>query len=251
VSDHDLTELLNAWPHEPGQINVRRITGGDGRPKIQVRVELGVLQMATEDRPDGRRFDDFPSLLDLHRDRLARYIRRSGSEIGFVLTGEECRAMREEAVQYYHRYVAMFALGDFESVVRDTSRNLEVIDFCRQFAADSYDRTVLEQIRPSIISMRSRAEAEEAIAGRSPKQALAAIDRGLAQLRAVFEDANLQDAFESSNEVQLLRGMRDALVPKLPMSQRVELHDRLQAALDAENYELAAILRDELRLLGY
>ena len=43
--------------------------------------------------------------------------------------------------------------------------------------------------------------------------------------------------------------MRDALVPKLPMSQRVELQERLQAAINAENYELAAVLRDELKLL--
>ena len=43
--------------------------------------------------------------------------------------------------------------------------------------------------------------------------------------------------------------MRDALVPRLPASQRVELEERLRAAIDAENYELAAILRDELRLL--
>jgi protein-arginine kinase activator protein McsA len=44
--------------------------------------------------------------------------------------------------------------------------------------------------------------------------------------------------------------MREALVPKLPASQRVELQQRLQAALDAENYELAAILRDELRMMS-
>jgi protein-arginine kinase activator protein McsA len=49
--------------------------------------------------------------------------------------------------------------------------------------------------------------------------------------------------------VQLLRGMRDALVPKLPVSQRMELQERLRAAVDSENYELAAMLRDELRLL--
>jgi protein-arginine kinase activator protein McsA len=39
------------------------------------------------------------------------------------------------------------------------------------------------------------------------------------------------------------------LVPKLPSSQRAELQERLRAAIDSENYELAAILRDELRLL--
>ena len=43
--------------------------------------------------------------------------------------------------------------------------------------------------------------------------------------------------------------MREALVPKLPVSQRAELRARLDEALMQENYELAAILRDELRML--
>ena len=43
--------------------------------------------------------------------------------------------------------------------------------------------------------------------------------------------------------------LRDALVPQLPVSQRSELEERIRAAIDAENYELAAILRDELRIL--
>ncbi len=76
------------------------------------------------------------------------------------------------------------------------------------------------------------------------------LPRGLKEIQTLFQQAGLADSYEQSNEVELLRGMRDALVPKLPMSQRAELHERLQAALDAENYELAAILRDELRLLG-
>ena len=47
----------------------------------------------------------------------------------------------------------------------------------------------------------------------------------------------------------MLEGMRDVLQPQLPTSQRYELERRLQAAATAENYELAAILRDELRQL--
>jgi protein-arginine kinase activator protein McsA len=65
----------------------------------------------------------------------------------------------------------------------------------------------------------------------------------------VFEQSGQAAAYDEANEVQLLRGMRDALVPKLPISQRMELQERLRAAIDAENYELAAMLRDELRLL--
>jgi hypothetical protein len=55
--------------------------------------------------------------------------------------------------------------------------------------------------------------------------------------------------FESLGDVIALRTMRDTLVPQLPPAQRAELEARLRAAVLAENYELAAILRDELRLL--
>lgn len=245
----DLTAMMKSWPYEPGRINVRRLIGEDGRAKVQVRIDLGVLQMEAEGRPDGQRPGGFESLLDRHADELERYIKENGSPQGFVLSGEECRALREEAVQYYHRYVAVFALGDYAAVVRDTARNLKVFDLCNQYAADEGDQQALEQFRAYVLTMQTRARAELALAAGLPKDALAALDHGLAELRAVFEDAGLGDAYEGANEVQLLRGMRDALVPKLPTSQRVELQERLRAALDAENYELAAILRDELRML--
>ncbi len=250
MTNDDLTDLLRSWPLEPGRINARVIEGRDGRSKLQVRVDLGVLQMEMHGRPDGLRPEGEESLLEHQRRRLHEYVRQTGSEIGFVLSPEECRALREEAVQYYHRYVALFAIGDFMGVARDAARNLEVFDLCRDFASTDEDRRVLEQLRSSVIMMRTRAEAEQAISQRLPKQALSAIDRGLQEIREVFAEAGLADAYDKANEVQLLRGMRDVLVPKLPVSQRAELLERLQGALDLENYELAAILRDELRLLG-
>lgn len=274
LTDFDLTQILRTWPHEAGRINARRIEGADGRPKLQIRIDLGVLQMEIEGRPDGLRPFDFESLLDYQWDRLRRYAAESqpaedgneglaagavgagkpgrsgfGGATGFVLSQDECRALREEAVQYYHRYVGLFALCDFAGVLRDTTRNLELFDLCRDFGQTEMDRTVLEQFRPPVLMMRARSAAEMAIVSGHPKHALAALDRGLAQLRAFFDDAGRSEEFEGANEVQLLRGMRDALVPKLPSSQKVELQERLRAAIDAENYELAAILRDELRMM--
>jgi hypothetical protein len=246
----DLTRLLRAWPYEPGRINARTIIGSDGQPRLQIRLDLGVLQMEMSGRPDGQRPEGFASLLEHHLDRLARYIGQNGSSQGFVLGPEECKALREEAVQYYHRYVGLFALRDFAGVVRDTVRNLRVLDLCRDFGAAEPDRAIMEQFRPSVIMMRARAEAELAVAAGQPKGALAALDQGLEELRAAFDEAGQIEAFDSASEVQLLRGMREALVPRLPMSQRVELQERLSAALAAENYELAAILRDELRMMG-
>lgn len=249
LNTHDLSHLLRDWPYEPGRIHARTIAGDDGRSKLQIRLDLGVLQMEMTGRPDGTRPEGFESFLALQQDRLRRYQKEGGMAAGFVLSGDECRGLREEAVQFYHRYVGLFALADYAGVVRDTTRNLELFDLCRDHGPTDMDRAVLEQFRPSVVMMRTRSEAELALSTAQPKNALAALDRGLLELRELFEEAGRGDDFERANEVQLLRGMRDTLVPKLPSSQRAELQERLRAAIDAENYELAAILRDELRLL--
>ncbi len=246
----DIGAILNSWPATPGRINARLITGEDGRSKLQIRVDLGMLQMDVEGRPDGQNPNGFATLLEYQRDRLKRYREQGGVAEAFVLSADECRALREEAVQHYHRYVGLFALGEFAGVMRDAEHNLGILDLCRAFALQDQDRAMLEQFRGQVIMMRSRSEAELALRTGQPKHALAALDRGLSELRHAYDDMGRVEDFDRANETQLLRGMRDALVPKLPTSQRVELQERLRAAIDAENYELAAILRDELRMLG-
>ena len=250
----DLTDLLSTWTYEAGRINVREIAGLDGRSKIQIRVDLGVLQMESTGRPDGARPEGedavaMESLLHVHSARLRRYEIEHGSADGFVLSTEECSMLREEAVQFYHRYVALFALEQFDGVVRDTNRNIEVFDLCRRHGETEQDRGVLEQFRPYVIMMRTRALAAALVRQGDMRSALASIDRGMDDIRTSYAADGRLDQFESSNEAQLLRGLRDMLVPKLPSSQRMELEERMRAALAAENYELAAILRDELRLM--
>lgn len=243
----DLSKILDQWPYEAGKINVRMIEGDDGEPRIQLRLDLGILQLRTSGRPDGLRPEGFESLLELHEARHDEYVAQNGSAAGFVLTEEECRELREETVQYYHRYVCLMVLEDFDGVVRDTTRNLRVLDLCAKFAETEGDRTILEQFRPYITMMRARALASQAIKDNEPKAAIHAIDLGLEALRQYFADMDQPDLFEKSNEVQVLKGMRDTLTPKLPVSQGAELKARLAQALKQENYELAAILRDELK----
>ncbi len=248
-SPDDLTDLLKSWPFQQGRINVRSVPGKDGTPKMQIRLELGVLQLEMTGRPDGQTPHGHESLLHYHRSRLVEYSRKTGRAEGFVLTEEECAALRDEAVQYYHRYVGLFVLENFDGVIRDTRRNLEVLDLCRDHASTEQDRGVLEQFRPYITMMRTRAEASKWVAAGEVKSALASIDAGLDEIRAAMDEIGAGDRFDQANEVQLLRGMREMLVPKLPVSQKMELQERLKAAILAENYELAAILRDELKLL--
>ena len=279
----DLTQILGDWPFEPGKINVRLITGADGEQRIQIRLDLGILQMNLDGRPDGQRPFGYDSLLEYFEAKLddsqhgpddheespaepdeagpgAAEPDTPESQGGaaeappppsadFSLDPDDCRALREEAVQYYHRYVALLVLEDYERVVRDTTRNLRVLDLCSKHAQQADDRAVLEQFRPYIVMMRARALASQALRDNEPKAAIHAIDQGIEALRRHFSDNGQLELFDSASEVQMLRGMRDALVPKLPVSQKSELRQRLQRAIEQENYELAAILRDELRML--
>lgn len=277
--DRDLTEILAEWPFQPGQINVRLIQGKDGDPRIQVRLDLGLLQMFVDGRPDGQRPEGFDSLLELHEARIDELRMASAMEAGpdqepteagslaghdddqdddedeeapelRVLTPEECRLIREEAVQYYHRYIALLVLEDYEGVARDTSRNLRVLDLLGEHAQTDEDRRSMEQNRPYVMMMRARALASMALRDEEPKAAAHAIEEGIEALRQYYSDQDAEELFEKSGEVEMLREMRQALVPKLPLSQRAELRQRLEAAIGAENYELAAILRDELRMIG-
>jgi len=249
MCEDDLKLFLSRWPFQPGHVNARLITGRDGSTKLQIRVELGVLQMETTGRPDGIQPHGYQTLLLYHTHNIRDHIENTGREAGYSLDQESCRQLRREAVQFHHRCVAMFALEDFKAVVRDTTHFLHIIDLCRRFAESEYDQTALEQYRPAVIAMGVRAEVAMAMAESRRDDARRLIDHGLEQLRAFYEQAGRGDQFDKSNEVHMLHALRDALVPKLPASQRVELEERLRQALAAENYELAAILRDELRLL--
>jgi hypothetical protein len=274
----DLTSILREWPYEGGQINVRLIQGDDGEPKIQMRLDLGILQMDLTGRPDGQRPHGYESLLEFYETRIdhgeagsatAESESQSAGEAGAVadeeaaesadalesapdavtLSEEDCRLLREEAVQYYHRYISLLVLGDYDGVLRDTARNLRVLDLCAQYAESDEDRAILEQFRTYITMMRVRALASQMVVDNEPKAALFAIDDGIELIRRHYDDSGRAAEFDDASEVQLLRGMRDELALKLPASQKNELRERLRRAIEAENYELAAILRDELRML--
>ncbi len=114
----DLRRILAGWEYEPNQITVRKVTGDDGSIKIQMRLDLGILQMEVSGRPDGQRPHGFESLLAYHENRLQKHVDKNGTELGIELTPDECQGLREEAVQYYHRYLAEFVLEDFAGVQR-------------------------------------------------------------------------------------------------------------------------------------
>jgi hypothetical protein len=211
-----------------------------------MRVNLGVLQMEADGRPDGERPFDHESLLEYHLDRVEAYKRRNGTDLGFVLNPDECHEIREEALQYYHRYLANFVLEEYDAVSRDTQRNLRALDLCHRYAAEEDDRYILEQYRPYILMMNTRSKALAAMEEGRYRSSLAHVDSGLKQIKEFFQAYGQPRAFKASSEVHVLRTLRKEIrkhVPEDPIRQKQKL---LRRALKEERYEDAARLRDEL-----
>src|ERR1700686_4799132 len=110
----DISALLDEWDYQPGQVVVRKFRGKDGLEKIQLRVDLGLLQMNAEGRPDGKRPFGRDSLLEHYAAQLEKYLAtHGGDDTDFRLSAEDCAKLQQEAIQYHHRYICLFQLEDF------------------------------------------------------------------------------------------------------------------------------------------
>ena len=245
MSNLDLNNLLDGWPHEPGQVKARKIVGRDGREKIQLRIDLGLIQMELHGRPDGHRPNGFESLLQYHQARAAS---KSEGQI-YSLSEADVIALQQEGVQYYHRYLSLFQLRDFHNVIRDTERNLEMVDFVGEHCSDEDSKWTLEQFRPYVTMMNTRARASLELQEGNTLGAVKIIEAGKEKIEAFYRAIGQAEWIESSNELaflsEWLKEIRDAQ-PLTPL----EIMERdLQLAIAAEAYERAAELRDAIRSL--
>ena len=245
----DISDILSQWPYKPGEMTARRIVGADGQDKIQLRLDLGILQMETSGRPDGEQPHGHESLLAYHEYLLQKHIEKSGVDEGFVLDEATCEALRGEGVMYYHRYLAEFVLGDYERVDRDTMRNLRLMDFCRKYAEIESDKYVLEQYRAYVTMMQTRARAQLAMDQDRLEDALNATKKGIADIEAFFDAIGGDKVRDRSGELAVLRAMEKSIESRMPSDPVQDLRDQLAEAVEAEEYEAAAELRDLLRAM--
>jgi hypothetical protein len=242
----DLNTILKDWPHENGNIKVRKITGLDGREKLQLRVDLGVLQMEMIGRPDGQRPHNCESLLDYHQKRAARAGQKGEA---YELTPEQCAELQQEGIQYYHRYLSLFQINDFTGVVRDTQRNLDLFTFVTEHTDRDELSWSLQQFRPYVLMMNTRAKASILLGEGKFAEAVAEIERGRDAIADFFQHSNFPELISKSSEVAFLDEWLEEVKAKRPRSKLEIMQREMEAAIAKELYERAAELRDAIKLL--
>lgn len=248
--DFDISHILEQWDYSPGQVVVRKFKAKDGTEKIQLRVDLGILQMNLEGRPDGKRPLGHPSIFDFYKNKLFKHIAaHNGDDDGFELTLEDCAKLQLEALQYHHRYICLLQLDDYDRVIRDTQRNLEVFEFAEQYAEAEELAWTLQQFQPQLLMIRTRALAAQELKAEDFEKGIEQVDKGLEAIREFFRKTMRVELMEHSGELQSLERWREDLLLKRPLSEREKLENALQDAIRSEDYQKAAECRDALKNL--
>ncbi len=247
----DISALLDQWDYQPGQVVVRKFRGKDGVEKIQLRVDLGLLQMNAKGRPDGKRPFGHESLLEHYQEQLERFRREhANDDKTYRLSPEDCGKLQQEAIQYHHRYICLFQLEEFESVIQDAERNLKVFDFVQRYAGAEDLAWSLQQFRPQLLMMRVRARGAIALKDNRYDEVVRIVEEGLEEIRQFYREHERQDLLEISGELQSLEMWLQEIQSKRPLTPREKLESALNEAVRNENYEEAARVRDALRRMG-
>src|SRR5262245_21753784 len=235
----DIDGVLRDWEYRPDEVQARLVTAGDGRPVIQMRIELGVLQLEAEGRPDGATPHGRPTYFDHLRDRAAE---AEAAGRPFVLDDEQCREADREFVQFYRRRVCWLALREFDRATRDADHTLAFMDFVRDHSPSEEYTVAHERYRGFVLFHRTQAAAACAAERDDPEAAVEAIRSGLARLRDLFATHELEDVMEEDGMVRHLRLMEQRLRDRHNIG--LTLREQLDRAIADERYEEAARLRD-------
>ena len=242
----DLNTILKDWPHENRAIKVRKILGLDGRHKLQLRIDLGVLQMELSGRPDGMRPHGCESLLTYHQLRATRAEALGES---YQLTPEQCAELQQEGIQYYHRYLSLFQINDFHGVVRDTQRNLDLFDFVDTHTERDELSWTLQQFRPYVLMMNTRAKASIFLGQGKFQDAIGEIKRGREMITEFFQRSSFPELATKSSEIHFLDDWLKEVAAKRPRTKLEIMEREMETAVAKELYERAAELRDAIAKL--
>ncbi|MBS0209292.1 MAG: UvrB/UvrC motif-containing protein [Planctomycetes bacterium] len=238
----NIDAILNSWAYEPGEVSARMIRGSDGRQVLQMRVDLGVLQLETEHRPDGAR----PSGAETYFDYLLGLVVHDGDPL--TLDDEQCAEVDREFVQFYQRRLCWLALREFRRAVADADHSLALMDFVRNCSPSEGWTQSHEQYRPFILFHRTQAIALAILQESGPEAAIEEINRGVDRMRQALVELAPDEAPDEDEMVRRLNDLRQSLRDHYHVGRT--LNEQLAEAVANEQYEQAARLRDEIAKRG-
>ena len=213
-----------------------------------MRTPLGIEQYEMDGRPDGARPHGMESALEYHLQRLNR-AKAAGREADFDLSPQECGELFQEGTLYYFRYVRLFQLKDWARTIRDTARNLRAFDLLHRYARREEDQRFLEKWRPYILRVDASAAAMLELEKGAYDEAAKVLSEAIQKIEALEDLDDDTFKFERERSLQAVRDLQAQIQKNRPLSELERLEHQLRRAIDKQEFERAAQLRDRIREL--
>lgn len=255
----DLDELTVGWDCPPGELRARALVGRDGQELLQLRIDLGVMQMFLDGRPDGQRYRGLPS--------ARAYIEHEQRVGGNQIVPQDWQELERELLQTNYRRMALATLaedalraGDERGAARYLDRALSDIEEClaalrllRRAAEstaspedDRGPRLLYPSLPPTLVFDRARLGAQLRIIEGQFEEAVEEVEVGAEELDALLVELGYDHQQRAEDPgLRYLQGLGLQLRREYGIAQT--LRQQLQEAIEQEDFEAAARLRDELQ----
>ncbi len=245
----DLTDLIDGWECPPGEVRARTVFGNDGAPFVQLRVDLGVMQMFPAGRPDGERCHGLPSACEF----IAHELRVGSNEIAI----EDLKELERELAQINYRRLAFATLAEDAcrdndpSTARDFIRNaiqdidscLESLELLQQCACDADDQMSL---KPTLVFDRARLLSQQRVVEGNYERAIEDAEAGADELDELLSEFGYdEEQREQDPGVGYLLELGRRLRRDYGIHQT--LREQLEQAIENDDFERAAQLHQELQ----
>jgi hypothetical protein len=243
----DLDELTSGWDCPPGELRARAITGRDGEELLQLRIDLGVMQMLPAGRPDGTRYCGLPSAAEFVRHEL-----RLGRELGSADWDE----LERELTQTNYRRMAYAGLAEaamsqgdepqarrfLSGALADIQACLAMLKLLRKCGARG-ER--FHALLPTLVFDRARVAAQLQVIEEHFEDAIDHAELGAAKLDELLAELGYDEEQRAADPgLRYLRALASELRTEYGITQT--LAEQLAEAIANDDFETAARLRDEL-----
>ncbi len=243
----DLEELLAGWDCPVGELRARVIVGRDGRELVQLRVDLGVMQMFSDGRPDGQCYRGMPS---------ARAYIEHELRLDHRPQPDDLDELERELTQTNYRRMALSAAAEAalhaaksEDARRYILGALRDVDECltdlRIMAKAGRPASCPATLRTTLVFDQARLAAQLRIIEARFEEAVEQAERGAAALEELLTELGLDEA-ERAEDAGLSYLRRLARQLRREYGIAATLREQLADAVAREDFESAAELRDEL-----
>ena len=248
----DLDELASGWDCPSGELRARIVVGRDGEEMVQIRLDLGVMQMLPAGRPDGARYHGLPSACEY----IEHELRVGGDKIDRV----DWQELQRELHQINYRRLAYSMLAEDALQANDDTNTrrhmlaaLDDIDACLtqlQLLADhGHAESAAESLRPTLHFDRARMRSQLHVVEGRFEEAIEQAEAGAARLEELLTELGYDEELrEEDPGVRYLCDLGHQLRREYGVTQT--LRERLEEALDNDDFETAAEIRDSMRQRG-